>query len=341
MDLEKLIARARSILVLISLLGLMITAAGVVLTVEVASWQGNAPANFTIEGLSHAGAPMILVGVGLLITLLPWMVWPLATLVFRRAEDSRSRADQLMGTLESQRQLLESVRETTSLSDAAKQIAYRAKDLEILRQAIREDMEKQDFEAATILAGEMERRFGYGKEADHWKTQINSTSSAAIEARIRESVEHIDLLISKLDWATANRESERLLRQFPDYVESHRVRERVDIAKENQKRDLLKRWSDATTKDDLDTSVAVLKQLDQYLTPTEAEEYKQNARDVFRKKLLQLQAQFAVQVHDKNWAEALRIGKQITDEFPNTRMAAEVRERMPILQENARKPLVA
>ena len=42
MDLEKLIARARSILVLISLLGLMITAAGVVLTIEVASWQGDA-----------------------------------------------------------------------------------------------------------------------------------------------------------------------------------------------------------------------------------------------------------------------------------------------------------
>jgi hypothetical protein len=326
MDLEKLVTRARSILILISLLGIFIVAAGIVLTVQVASL---------------GALPAVLVGIGLLIAVVPWMIWPLVSLVFRRTQDDRSRADQMMGTLEGQRQLLESVRETMSLSDAAKQIAYRAKDLEILRQAIREDMEKQDFEAATSLAMEMERRFGYGKEADQWKAQINATSSAAIEARIRETVEHINILIANLDWANANREADRLLRQFPDYVEAHRARDRVDTAKETQKRDLLKRWSDATAKDDVDTAVQVLKQLDQYLTPAEAEEYKQNARDVFRKKLLQLQALFAVQVHDKNWSEALRIGKQITDEFPNTRMAAEVRERMPILQENARQPLVA
>ena len=53
----------------------------------------------------------------------------------------------------------------------------------------------------------------------------------------------------------------------------------------------------------------------------------------------QLQAQFAIHVHDKNWGEALRIGKQITDEFPNTRMAAEVREKLSVLQERAQQPL--
>ena len=154
-------------------------------------------------------------------------------------------------------------------------------------------------------------------------------------ARVRETVENINALISRMEWANANREADRLRRQFPDHVEAQRMRDRIDTAKDNQKRDLLKRWSDATAKDDLDTSVALLKELDQYLTPAEAEAYKENARDVFRKKLLQLQAQFAVQVHDKNWAEALRVGNQINTEFPNTRMAAEVRERLPILREKA------
>jgi len=38
-------------------------------------------------------------------------------------------------------------------------------------------------------------------------------------------------------------------------------------------------------------------------------------------------------VHDKSWIEAIRVGRQIVEEFPNTRMAAEVRDKMPILEE--------
>ena len=43
-------------------------------------------------------------------------------------------------------------------------------------------------------------------------------------------------------------------------------------------------------------------------------------------------------VHDKSWAEAIHIGRQIMDEFPNTRIAAEVREKWAILEEKARQP---
>ena len=46
-------------------------------------------------------------------------------------------------------------------------------------------------------------------------------------------------------------------------------------------------------RDDVDRSVALLKELDQYLTPSEAEAYKESARDVFRKRLQQMGVQFA------------------------------------------------
>jgi hypothetical protein len=113
----------------------------------------------------------------------------------------------------------------------------------------------------------------------------------------------------------------------------------VDSARDDHKREILKAWKEAIAKDDLEASVLLLKQLDQYLSPSEAEAYKENARDVFRKRLQQLGVQFALHVHDKNWGEALRIGRQITDEFPNTRMAAEVRERMEILRSKAQQPI--
>jgi len=338
MDLEKLAVRARISLLLVSLVGVIVTAIGALLTAAIISRttdHANAVGADWLDGIMRAEGPLALAGAGLLIATLPWALWPIANLLFRRAVDARFRNEQLLGTLEGQRQMLECIRDTASLSDAAKQVAYRAKDLEALRQAIREDMERQDFEAATILANEMERRFGYGKEADKWRDEINRTSAAAIEARIRETVDHVDALITQFQWTAAIRESDRLKRQFPDRVEPFTLRDRIDEAKSDHKGDLLKKWKESIARDDVDASIQLLKQLDQYLTPSEAEAYKENARDVFGKRRQQLQAQFEIHVHDKNWSEALRIGRQITDEFPNTRMAAEVREKLPVLQERA------
>jgi hypothetical protein len=350
MDLEKLGSRAKSTLLIVSFIGLLLTAGGVILTLMIVSHAMHVPvvgagagATMTgdewITGLSMATGPIVLASIGLLIACVPWVVLPLTNLVFHRAMDSRYRSEQLLGNLEAQRQLLEGIRETASLSDAAKQVAYRAKDLQALRAAIREDMDKGDFEAATMLANEMERRFGYAQEADKFRDQINTTSRAAIERRIRETAENVDSFLKRFEWRAAQRESDRLKRQFPDHPEVATIAEKIETARDAHKRELLKNWKDAVAKDDVDTSVGLLKQLDQYLTPSEAEAYKEAARDVFRKRLQQLGVQFALHVHDKNWGEALRIGRTITDEFPNTRMAAEVRERMAILQGKAQQPL--
>ncbi len=339
MDLEKLASRVRSTLLAVCLVGVLIAGFGALLTATVINHVSGKPGGFWVDALGSAAGPMSLAAAGAMIACLPWAIWPLTSLLLRRAQDGRYRAEQLMGTMETQRQLLEGLRETSSLSDAAKQIAYRAKDLEMLRQAIREDMGKQDFEAATILADETERRFGYGKEADRWRTQINATSGAAIEARVRETVEHVESLVSKYEWPMAIREADRLRKQFPDHLEAQRLRDRVDSLRDAHKREILQAWKEAIAKDDLDASVLLLKQLDQYLSPSEAEVYKDNARDVFRKRLQQLHAEFKLHVHDKNWVEALRTGRQITSEFPNTRSAAEVRDRLDILQTKAQQPL--
>ena len=126
---------------------------------------------------------------------------------------------------------------------------------------------------------------------------------------------------------------------FPTHPDARKVPARIQTARDDHKRDLLKQWKDAVTRDDVDQSIDLLRQLDQYLSPSEAEAYKEGARDVFRKRLQQLGVQFALHVHDKGWAEALKIGRQIIAEFPNTRMANEVRERMPILEEKAQQPV--
>jgi hypothetical protein len=343
MDIERLLNRARGIVILLSLLGIIIAAGGIVMAFLVIDslmkTHGNGAS--IIDTLAPV-APLGMIAVtGIFLAAIPWLVWPIITVSVRRAMDERYRHDQLVGTVESQRQLIESLRDAALLSDAAKQIAFRHKDKDVLRTAIREEMEKNDWESAMALVDEMDRRFGYKAESQQLRVQIEATQKKAIDAKLKEASAAIDTMVSRLEWAGAQREADRIARQLPTNLEARRLPERIQAAKDAHKRELLKQWNDAAGRDDVDRSVELLRQLDQYLTPSEAEAYKESARDVFKKKLQQLGVQFALHVHDRNWTEAFRIGKQINDEFPNSRIAAEVRERMEVLQRNAQVPAAA
>lgn len=335
LDIEKMASRTRTVLSTISLIGVLLFVAGGGLTLLVILHEAQKAGQDWITGIAQANGPLTLGAIGALIACMPWAVLQIAGILVRRAHDDRYHRDQMLSALEAQSKALADLRDIATLSDAAKQVAYRAKDLEALRTAIREDLGRGDFEAATMLVNEMERRFGYALEADKIREQINSGSRAAIDQRVTDTVEHVELLLTRYEWTDATRECERLQRLFPTHPEARRLPERIMVARDGHKRELLKLWKEAVARDDVDRSLELLRELDQYLSSAEAEAYKESARDVFRKKLQQLGVQFALHVHDRSWNEALRIGQQITDEFPNTRMAAEVRERLPILQDKA------
>jgi hypothetical protein len=101
------------------------------------------------------------------------------------------------------------------------------------------------------------------------------------------------------------------------------------------KRRLLKGWDESVQRNEVDRGIAILKQLDQYLTRNEAAALEESARGVFRTKLHNLGLQFSFAVAEHNWRDALAVGRQIMEEFPNTRMAQEVRERIHVLSQRA------
>jgi hypothetical protein len=98
---------------------------------------------------------------------------------------------------------------------------------------------------------------------------------------------------------------------------------------------LLDSYNDAVSRHDVDGSIEILKKLDAYLTPAEAETMQESARQVFKDKLLLLGQQFTLSVRDHNWNEAIRLGESIVKEFPNSRMAQEVRDKMDLLRQRA------
>ena len=53
--------------------------------------------------------------------------------------------------------------------------------------------------------------------------------------------------------------------------------------------------------------------------------------DVFKAKLHNLVVQFSLAISGKNWTRSVEIGRQIVRDFPNSKIAGEIREKMDML----------
>ncbi|HEX4125888.1 MAG TPA: hypothetical protein VHY37_14270 [Tepidisphaeraceae bacterium] len=234
--------------------------------------------------------------------------------------------------------LLNLMSEQQLLSDRAKSVAFREKDREAVRRAIQEDLYKGDFEGAATLADDVEKSFGYRAEAEHYRQDIAAKQQEVVRKQVNEVVMVIDRYTRSEQWNGALREAERLLSMFPDNEQVKNLPHEIDARRQAHKKQLLTSWNEAVARHDVDGSIEILKQLDAYLTPAEAESMQETARGVFKEKLAALSSQFANQVRDQNWAEAVKTGEQITRDFPNTRAAQEVREKMDLLKQRATQP---
>lgn len=260
--------------------------------------------------------------------------------VLMKMESTLARQLEVMRDLEETLQrhvaTLERVAENTRLSDAAKSLAHREQELDELRAAIREDIRASKWEAALYLVDEIERRFGYREEAEHLRDEVDEARSHAIEAKLQEAVDMIESHFQSREWERAQREIDRLFNALPDSPRILALRDRMRSLKEAHKEELKLAWAEAVRRNDTDRAIDVLKELDQYMSSAEAQELQDSARNVFKEKLLRLGVQFRFAVTEKRWNDALQIGLDLIREFPNARMANEVREVLDMLRERAR-----
>jgi hypothetical protein len=234
-----------------------------------------------------------------------------------------------------QQAMLREISERLLLTDRAKSIAFRQKDRDALREAIIEDMRKGDYDAALVLVEEMAANFGYREEAEQFRQQILDVLNQQREEKILKAIEDLDAICARHDWPAANREVERLRRLFPESRRVETLTSRVEEARENHKRELERQFLHAAETGDADNAMVLLKELDKYLTPAEAEPYREAARGVIGQARENLGVRFKMAIHDRDWIDALRMGETIIREFPNTKMAEEVRQMLDVLRERA------
>ncbi len=277
--------------------------------------------------------------VGLLVTL---AVGPLAVMLQSSRREQGTVLDKIHDTLDDRLQqmsiLLNLISEQQLLSDRAKAVAFREKDRDALRRAITEEIARCDWEAAESLVRDIESNFGYRQEAERFREEIARCRAEAERKSIMEAMTVIDRYTRAEQWAEAMREAQVLQQRFPNSVEVQNLPQEIENRREQHKQRLITSWHDAVARKDVDGSIEILKQLDLYLTPQEAESMQETARTVFKEKLNLLRLQFAAAVQEHNWGEAVDLGDQIMRDFPNTRIAQEVREKMDALRQRAAEP---
>ena len=202
-----------------------------------------------------------------------------------------------------------------TLSDDARRVLNRPQERAMLNSTIEADIAAGNFDAAIVLIDELANRFGYRADAEQFRSRI--------EQMRRDS---IDALAAEHRWDEAYAEATRVQRLYPSSPRAQRVDERVSQAHDAFKEELERAFLLATQEGDLEKSLDLLRRLDAYLTPSEAEPLRELARGVIGKARDNLGAAFKLAVQDKRWTEAAALGDAIIQQFPNTRMAAEVRD---------------
>jgi len=233
------------------------------------------------------------------------------------------------------RELLRRLAEHSMLSDGAKRLLFREREIGMLRDLIETDIVEGKYNAALTLCTEMAERFGYREEAEAFRSRITEARQAHFETEVRHAVGRLDDHLAARNWAHAHEEAARIRRLYGD---SHLVAdldERILRARAEHKSELEQSFLAAAERDDVEAAMSLLKELDRYLEPTDAERLAEVAQGVVVKHRDNLGVQFKLAVNDHRWAEAARIGQTIIEEFPNTKMADEVRSMVDVLRTRA------
>lgn len=231
--------------------------------------------------------------------------------------------------------ILNQICEQQLISDRAKSIAFRTREREAVRRAIEEDITSGDWDAANALAGEMETVFGSRQEAVRLRDEIAKKRQEILRREVTEVTTLIDGFMRSEQWSAAQKEAEKLARSYPNDDLVRKLPQEIESRRQAFKKQLLDQWHESVHRRDIDGSIGILKKLDTYLSPAEAESMQESVRGVFKMKLDNLRVQFSTAVQEHQWADAIHLGETIMRDFPNAKIAQEVREKMAALRERA------
>ena len=247
------------------------------------------------------------------------------------------KLDNTVEMLSRENNLLTHISQASRLSDTAKEIVYRDSEQIELGEAVLTKLHQHDFDDADAMIAAMAKHSKYQNLMERLKLKADKFRSATEEGRVNQIIAHIEELLDQMLWIQAAAQIDSFIRNFPYSEKAKTMPARLQERKDQHKRQLLADWDLAVRNKEADRGLEILKELDLYLTPAEALALQESASTVFRTKLHNMGVEFSVAVTENNWQKALETGRQIVQNFPNSRMATEIRGKMDILLERSKQ----
>jgi hypothetical protein len=245
--------------------------------------------------------------------------------VIALAHVDRTKA-QLMERVEELTRTVRALNNHASLSNDARRVLNRQAERDLLRLAIEEDIESRNWDAAMVLVKELADNFGYRADAEEFRRKIDQARYQTVDREVSDAIGYLDGLIIQRRWDEALVDAARIQRLYPDSPRVEPLKARVEDARALYRKELERRFLQAAQEGRPEEALLLMKELDPYLTVTEAEPLREMARGVIGMARDTLGASFKMAVQDRQWREAARLGDRIIAEFPNSRMASEVRD---------------
>jgi len=214
--------------------------------------------------------------------------------------------------------------EALQMSENAKLVLFRDRELELFRTTLQEDISNGDYHSALVLCDRMATVFGAVEEAEQLRTKVQQIIHEQHEARIREELNALQKLLDARQWVEAYQDAARLRRLFPDSPMLHSIEQHIADVRSKYRHGLEERFLIAAKREDVEKAMPLLRELDGYLTPDETRRFRDAATSVITLYRDTLGGRFKLAVNEHRWQEVVEFGEEIIRQFPNAKMAEEV-----------------
>lgn len=232
-------------------------------------------------------------------------------------------------------QLLRAIRDHAGLSDQARRVLFREQETELLRQAVEADIAEGKYDVALRIARQMAEVFGEVEQSESFRQRILESRHQHYEQNATQAMAELRALLASRNFVAAHQAAERIRRLFAESPQVAEIDRLMADARAEHKASLEREFLELAAKEDAEAAMGVLRVLDRYLTADEAARLREVAQGVVVRHRENLGVRFKLAVSDHQWAEAARIGEEIIAEFPNAKMAEEVRSMIGVLRDRA------
>jgi hypothetical protein len=236
--------------------------------------------------------------------------------------------------------LMHELYDAMSVSEAARRELFAPRDLEVIHGRLEHALAMNDF-AAAERSIEIAESLGHEALVPTLLSRIAEARRALQQAQAAEPMQAFENALARRDWAQAFQHAAAVRGISPDPATAAHLEGRVQAARADHKQALERQFLEAGERDDVETAMATLKELDRYMTREEAERLSQEAQRVIQRHRERLTATFQAAVQEKRWVDAARVGNSIIAEYPNTRMAEEVRTMIEVIRTRATQAALA